>query len=210
MSKKVNSSVLDRIAIVAFVVFCGLYDAFGLGGDYPSTRSFPKVSGGKPATNVLALAGNPRMCPFPKDAGAQYPEGMDALINIPNRVHGFFVNAEDVFFYAGSAADFTGFLMDYTKISAMEKHLLILHDGIGEAKSPWETKGRPCDWKLYGCLKSWLNVGKMVMAGTNSTAALQETGRDTNYVLEVHFWTGGHIPWNQVAVPPNVEVRKEK
>jgi hypothetical protein len=138
-----------------------------------------------------------------------YPEGMDALINIPNRVHGFFWQARDAFFYVGSPADLTGFLINYSKISAIKKHLLFLHDGIGEAKSPWETIGRPCDWELYGCPEAWLDYEKILTEGTHSTA-LQKAGRETNYVLEVHFWTGGHIPWKQVAVPPNVEVRRQK
>ena len=123
-----------------------------------------------------------------------WPPGMKELINIPNRTHGFFVNAEDFFFFSGTAKEFAAFLAEYSKIQPVEKHVLILHEGVGEAKSPWDKSGKPCDWKIYGCPKSWLS----------------ENAKDTAYILEVHFWTGGRIAFDKSAVPSNVEVKKDK
>jgi hypothetical protein len=120
------------------------------------------------------------------------------------------VNQEDVFFFSGSPSDLTAFLQHYSKIQGIESHCLILHDGVGEAKGFWDKTGRACDWKLYGCPKAWLKVGEMIREGTHSTEELREAGTDTNYVLEVHFWTGGHIPLEEVTVPQNVEIKKEK
>ena len=138
-------------------------NAFGLGSDYPNDR--------------------------PVGGTTTWPAGLKELVNITNRVHGFFVNAEDIFFFSGSATNFSDFLRSYSKIEGVENHQLILHDGIGEAKSPWDKTGKPCDWKLYAAPKSWL------------TADAKQKG----FILEVHFWMKGKIALEQVVIPNNVE-----
>jgi len=103
----------------------------------------------------------------------------------------------------------TTFLWDYSHIQGVKSRRLILHDGIGEAKSPWETTGRPCDWKLYGCPKGMHNLKTGNLKGTNVVEVLK-AGREPGYVLEVHLWTGGRIALDQVIVPKNVEITKDK
>jgi hypothetical protein len=174
---------LIRLTIVAMVIALGAWRAFGLGGDYPNNR--------------------------PVGRGDKWPQGVVDLVNSTNRVAGFFWNAEDLFFFSGSALDLTAFLQQYSKIQGIESHRLLVHHGVGDAKAPWEKTSRPCDWKLFGCPKGWLNLSKMAQ-GTNSIEELRETARDTNYVLEVHFWTGGRIPLDKVTVPQGVEVIKDK
>ncbi len=145
----------------------GAGDALGLGGDHPNNR--------------------------PVRGNGNWPSGMADLVNITNRVHGFFVNDVDVFFYCGSATNFTAFLQKYSQIKGIvEGHRLVLHDGVGEAKSPWGTGERPCDWELYGRGSGW------------------KAGTITKYVLEVHFWTGGRVALDKVAVPKNVEIQPVK
>lgn len=152
--------------------------AFGLGSDYRNDQ--------------------------PVGGTGSWPKGVKELVNTTNRVHGFFVNAEDIFFFAGTATNFADFLRDYSKIQSIEQHRVVLHEGVGEAKSPWDKSGRPCDWKLYACPRSWLNLGK-ASPETNSLEAMRQSAKDTNFVLEVHFWTGGKIAWDQITVPKNVE-----
>jgi hypothetical protein len=122
-------------------------------------------------------------------SNSSWPKGMLELANSTNRVHGFWVNAEDSFFFSGSASEFTAFLAAYAKIEGIEKHRLILHDGVGEAKSPWGKSGRSCDWKLYSVPRSWLAADAKVKS----------------FVLEVHFWMGGKIALEQAAIPKNIE-----
>ena len=155
--------------LVACVVVMMALSAFGLGADH---RSDQPVGG----------------------TGA-WPAGLKALVNTTNRVHGFFVNQEDVFFFAGAATNFSAFLRDYAKIQGVEKHQLILHEGTGEAKSPWNTNGQPCDWKLYGCPAQWRNFHNQSKA--------------SRYVLEVHFWVGGKLALDQIVIPQNVEFAGE-
>ena len=172
-------------AVITTLLFGGFIalKAFGLGADYQN---------GEPVGGTSA-----------------WPNGVKELVNTTNRVHGFFVNAEDIFFFSGNATNLNGFLGDYSKIQGVDKHQLILHEGAGEAKSPWDKSGRPCDWKLFTCPKAWL-VGQTLAPGTNSIAAKRAAANDTNLVLEVHFWTGGKIGLDQLVIPKNVEVVKAK
>lgn len=126
----------------------------------------------------------------PVGGTSAWPAGLKELVNTTNRVHGFFVNAEDIFFFSGSVTNLTEFLRGYSKIQGIEKHQLILHEGVGEAKSPWSTNSAPCDWKLRACPKSW------------STGAADEKA----FILEVHFWTGGKIALDRASIPKNVAV----
>ena len=154
-------------ALIGCALVCGCEQAFGLGSDHPN---------GKPVRS-----------------NGHWPAGMEDLVNITNRVHGFFVNDEDVFFFSGSATNFSRFLQEFSKIQGtVDRHRLVLHEGVGEAKSPWEKIGQPCDWKLYGRGNGW------------------KDGAITNYVLEVHFWTGGRIALHDVTIPKNVEIEKVK
>lgn len=164
------------------IAACGIifaeWNASGLGSDYPTNRPVNQTS---------------------------WPVGTSGLVNRADRIGGFFVNEEDIFFFGGSSTNFSEFLRDYSKIEGIERHRLILHDGVGEAKSPWEKTGRPCDWKLYACPRSWLAIGNAASAGTNAVEAMRQAVKDTNFVLEVHFWTGGKIALNEIPAPQNVE-----
>jgi hypothetical protein len=206
MKKSLQQPAL--LAIFACGISLGSSNVFGSGSDY--------------LTNKLS---NP-----------SWPKGMSELVNVTNRVHGFWLNAEDVFFFSGSATSFASFLEDYSRIQGIEKHQLILRDGVGEAKSPWAKTGQPCDWELYGCPKRWRDIAVLASQATNSTEFAQKANQgvdyghvsvgtngqvkiiggsqkvvqDTNYVLEAHFWTGGKIALDKVKIPPNVEVLKDK
>lgn len=169
--------------IIAGALLLGVRDCSALGADHPNDR--------------------------PVTGSTNWPAGLKKLVNTTNRVHGFFVNAEDVFFFTGTASEFTTFLQAYSQLEDVEPRRLILHDGRGEAKSPWEKSGRPCDWKLNVCPKGWRNVGTLSKQGTNSVAMLQQAAREPGYIVEIHFWTGGNIALEHVAIPKNVEVKKE-
>jgi hypothetical protein len=120
------------------------------------------------------------------------------------------VNAEDFFFYSGTATNFSAFLAAYATVEPVDQRRLVLIEGAGEAYSLGGGNRRPCDWELFGCPKSWL-VGHAAMAqGTNAITAQDLVANATNYVLEVHFWTGGKIALDQVSIPKNVEVTNAK
>jgi hypothetical protein len=162
---KANLKSRAGAVLIGCVIALACGNIFGLGSDHPD---------GQPVT------------------ASNWPDGMASLVNGTNRIHGFFVNDVDVFFFAGTATNFSSFLEDYSKIGGtVDRHRLILHEGAGDAKSPWGKNGLPCDWELYGQGNGWKN------------------GIMTNYLLEVHFWTGGKIILNQVTIPKNVELAGE-
>ncbi len=138
----------------------------------------------------------------------EYPKGFEELVNTTNRIAGYDVNAEMVCFFSGNAQDFTSFLEAYSRIPVAEEHQLVLHEGVGEARSPWAGTGRPCDWKVYSAPKGWVEAHRLLAQGTNSPATIQTAAKDTNYVMVVHFWTGGSIPLERVRVPSNIKVKK--
>jgi hypothetical protein len=169
---------------VACALIIATRSAFALGFDYPTGKT---VTG---STN--------------------WPKGMDTLVNTTNRVHGFGLNAEDVFFFAGDATQFTAFLSDYSRLAGVAGRRLILHEGVGEAKSPWGKAGRPCDWELYACPMGWHNAAVLLKQGTNSVEAIQKAAKAPGYLLEVHLWIGGRIALDQFHIPMTVEFSKEK
>jgi hypothetical protein len=119
-----------------------------------------------------------------------WPDGLKELVNTKSRIGGMFVNDDDLFFFAGTAREFSAFLADYAKIGGIEKHPLILHRGASEAGLLAGGKRWPCDWKLLG----------------RPGASLSTAGAGSDYRLEIHFWTGGRIPLDEVVVPENVEI----
>jgi hypothetical protein len=171
-------------AVIGCALLMASRDAFALGSDYPNDR--------------------------PVTGSTNWPKGMDRLVNATNRVHGFFVNAEDIFFFSGSASGLTAFLQEYSQLEGVASRRLILHDGIGEAKSPWAKTGRACDWKLYACPRGRHNLIALSKQATNSVEALQKAAKEPGYVVEVHFWTGGRIALDQIGIPKSVVVQKEK
>ena len=123
-----------------------------------------------------------------------WPDGLKELVNMKSRIGGVFVNDENLFFYAGTAREFSAFLADYAKIRGIENHRLILHRGASEAGLLAGERRWPCDWKLLG----------------RPGASLLGPRAGSDCVLEIHFWTGGKIPLDEVVIPENVEVASAK
>src|SRR5438445_10620641 len=124
MKTKAKRKRTMHLGIITLAMIFGSWNIFAMGRDYPNDSQ----------VNIPS-----------------WPEGMKNLVNRTNRVGGFMVNAQDIFFFSGTASDFNAFLGDYAKIQPIEKHLLILHDGVGETVSLRREKRGICDWKLDGC-----------------------------------------------------------
>jgi hypothetical protein len=167
-----------RVVMLGAVLLMGA-NAFGLGSDYSTN-------------NVAQLA--------------SWPKGVAELVNSTNRVHGFFVNENDLFFFQGGTNELNLFLQAYSRIEGIERHELVLHEGVGDAKSPWEKDPRVCDWSISGYPKSWAKIHELSAQGTNSVETLRAASKVTGYILTVNFWTGGKIAFDQIKIPENVKV----
>jgi len=146
----------------------------------------------------------------PLAAQTNWPAGLERLVNTTNRVHGFFVNSEDFYFFAGSEARFTEFLKDYAQLGGTEPKRLIVHEGVGEAKSPWAKEGRPCDWKLYTCPKGWHNLARLSFDKSSTPEQRRKAAQEPGYVMELHVWKGGTIALDRVEIPKNIVVVHDK
>jgi hypothetical protein len=137
----------------------------------------------------------------------EVPAGVNELINQTNRVHGYFVNAEDRFFYAGGTAAFEAFLAQYAKLAGIAGHRLIVHAGRGQAKSPWDKgEGKGCDWMMDVAPVSWIEGHREVVRDTKA-----DTPKSGNreYLVEIHVWTAGNVDLANVTIPAIVKVQNE-
>jgi hypothetical protein len=175
-----------RILAVAFSLcaFLAHHKACALGSDHPP---------GQP------IAGT-----------TNWPSGLERMVNLTNRMHGFFINQADYYFYTGSQAQLGEFLKDFSKLGGTSEKRLIVHKGVGEAKSPWDKDGRPCDWQLYTCPKGWHNLGKLSLDPKSTPEERRKASQEAGYVVEVHFWKDGTIALDKIQIPAGVVVVHER
>ena len=137
------------------------------------------------------------------------PMGVNQLINNANRVHGFWVNAEDRFFFSGDASVFSLFLKQYAAIEGIAGHRLIIHPGKGVAKSPWDDgDGKSCDWMLEVAPVSW-REGHGGEIFRDKDGSRPKEG-EKEYLVELHAWTKGKIYIKKVKFPKGVLVVHEE
>lgn len=120
-----------------------------------------------------------------------WPKGMAAIVNSAQRIHGYFVNAEDVFFFVGDQKQFEELLTAYAKVDGILVHKIVIHEGRGRAKSPWQATGEtPCDWMVFGCPASWKRADSAAKG----------------YILEIHLWKEGKIKVDTLKLPEGILV----
>jgi hypothetical protein len=76
-----------------------------------------------------------------------WPAGTELLANRADRIGGFWVNANDTFFFAGDAKAFNNFLQQYAKVEG--SHYLMLRSGDNhDAFALQPLHGDHQDWEL--------------------------------------------------------------
>jgi hypothetical protein len=135
---------------------------------------------GGPTSEALALGA---------DYSKQDLASKGQLVKGQKPVHGYWVNWEDVFFYAGDTAAFNQFVAAYSKTKNARLRVVI-HAGARKARSPWDKADRDiaADWSLY----VW-NTGAPV-AGSKPAPT------------QVDVWLGSRIKLDELRIPANVEV----
>jgi len=172
---------VSRASLITALVLAVTAQVFGLGADHPADR------------------------PVNLDKA---PPGLNKLINNTNRIHGFFVNAEDRFFFSGDTALFASFLKQYAALKGVAGHRLVIHTGKGVAKSPWDDgKGKPCEWMLDVAPVSWRKG--------HADKIFRDPGRppakkgEAEYLAEVHVWLKGSIDMKKLTIPGGIHVERE-
>ncbi len=115
-----------------------------------------------------------------------WPTGVYDAVNKPNRVHGYWINSSDTFFYKGSNAE----LQEMTQKLAQAKGAkaeVILHAGNGVARSPWSQEHiDAADWSV-------------TISGDGAITRTQDK-------IRVDVWIGGSVTLDDLRFPPEVTV----
>ena len=166
---------MRRLIVFSVVVCVGLAcgPVFGLGADHPK---------GKP----VSVDG--------------WPEGLAKLVNGENRVHGFFVNANDFFFLTGDTEVLNEFLAGCAALKQTPVSV-VLHPGVAFARSPWkpakDAKPIRCQWRI-----------DVMRRGGHPKAPIREGAPKDRpgCVLLIHAWLDGNVELDELSVPEQFEV----
>jgi hypothetical protein len=132
----------------------------------------------------------------PVMAQPDWPEGLVDLLNREGRVHGYMINANDWFFYAGDTDAFNEFLAQYAQLEGTPL-ILVLHVGQGKV-TPWHEDAEeiPFEWQVSVLRRGW----------TERVPEAAEEG-ELACVALVDLWLGCFIELEKLEVPLNVTVK---
>jgi len=135
--------------------------------------------------SVFAWGGNHP--PEPVHQQDEWPAGLAELLNREERVHGYWVNANDFFFFAGDTDAFNEFLEQYAALKNTPLRLA-LHPGVGMTGSLSGEKNIPFEWRVS--VEKW-----------HSDPSKAPT------LVTMGLWLGGLVKLDKIKVPLNVEVK---
>ena len=125
-----------------------------------------------------------------------WPKGSYQWVNQPFRVHGYWVNFYDQFFYQQVNEELEKMVNGLARLPDVELRV-ILHAGKGQAKSPWSKAAVcPADWAVSFS-------GQFVPS---------DDGRETvrlrkSQQVVVDIWTGGQVELGKLKLPAGVDLR---
>jgi hypothetical protein len=113
--------------------------------------------------------------------------GTYEAVNLPCRVHGFWINSSDTLFYQGGNAVLEEMLQKLCAIQGLDVRV-ILHSGKGVAKSPWSKQEafEAADWSV-------------TIAGKDAISRTQDQ-------VTVDAWFSGNLSLEELAIPEVVAV----
>jgi hypothetical protein len=125
--------------------------------------------------------------------GTQWPLGVANLVNASNRVHGYWYNDYDCFFFKGDTADLNAFLAACGRTPSTT--YVTIHPGKLDVRSPWDQKPRDVqgNWTLA------ISGGRLSTLGD---------GMPGGYgVVRVDLYLDGTIRLGELQIPKNMIVR---
>lgn len=115
-----------------------------------------------------------------------WPKGVEVVANRTDRFGGYWINASDVFYYAGDAKDFNEFLQQYAKVQVASLTLTIDGSSSSLLAGGFGQEGGQADWQLSVTGWSKSRVGLVLPLGRQ--IALKDlkvpVNVDINYVGE--------------------------
>ncbi|MEM8671379.1 MAG: hypothetical protein AAGG48_27915 [Planctomycetota bacterium] len=116
-----------------------------------------------------------------------WPEGIYNAVNQPHRVHGYWVNWSDTFFYRGSNEKLQEMAqkLSETKLTKTE---VVLHAASGVAESPWSEKPvDSADWSV-------------TVTGGDARKGLVSQ-------IRIDIWVGGEVALDSLELPSNLKIK---
>jgi len=130
-----------------------------------------------------------------------WPRGLKELVNSHERVHGFFVNWEDVFYFAGDTDKLNAFMKSYAQMTPARLHV-VLHAGTPDLqvkshsdKDPREVKA---DWKLY--------CAPFTHEEAIEREKAHESAPPLPFLVRLEIWSGGQIDVNKLEMPATLSL----
>ena len=121
------------------------------------------------------------------------PKGLAEIVNTDHRVHGYFVNWQDVFFFHGHTQTLNEFLVELEALQDTQLKVVI-HAGQLEVKSPWDKQSRDkqAEWRLY--TSPYVGFPK-------SSVEKREP-----FVTQVDVYVSGEVKLDELRVPTMAKV----
>jgi hypothetical protein len=139
---------------------------------------------------------------------------LQQLINRDDRVHGYFVNSEDVFFYAGNTKALNEFMSLFAELEHTNLEISI-NQSLTHASSPWDKAEREtvANWQLYSAPydeHAWHTaMTKIREAQGDDIEALRAKTKefsDGPEVARLQFRVGGEIELEKLDIPQHIKL----
>jgi len=137
---------------------------------------------------------------LPVGGATGWPAGLRELVNREGRVYGYFINANDFFFFTGDTESFNDFLEQYARLKGTPL-TLIVHPGRGITSRLGEKEKKiTFDWEVEVLCRGW------------HPQAPPDPTRDPRtdkpgYVVILEVWVGGNVELKKVKVPKTVKMK---
>lgn len=149
---------------------------------------------GVTATEVLALGGLHPAGKIASDYKKDWPGGLPDLINSADRVCGYWVNANDFFYYRGDVASLNAFLAAYGKLPDIALTVVIHTGSKPETGALGGDQKTPYDWNVEIYRRGW---------GTPNDP--RQTEKEPGYVVAVHVWLSDAITLKNLEIPKHID-----
>lgn len=119
-------------------------------------------------------------------------------------IHGYWVNWEDIFFYAGDAEAFNQFIAAYADWRHRRLELVI-HRGPKQAASPWRQLDVSADWSLY-VWNSGVPFNQKILLNKAGDEEVELVPIGEPAPTRVDAWIGPRLKLSDLRIPPTLKV----
>jgi len=119
----------------------------------------------------------------------EWPKGLTALLDLQAHVGGYWVNANDFYWFAGDTKALNQFLVQGARLEGTTVYIRF-HAGKGESHGFADQEVVPIDWQLSVVAREWSDEWPK--------------GSPTPYMIRIDVWDGRHVDKKAVEVPAGI------